>query len=123
MQDRQNDDIPVDLENVLTALDNDTEILYKIVLQLEKTSRRQLSELQQEIEGGNCENIRRIGHTLKGSLATFGAAGAVALARSLESVACRGDLSRVQAIHDDLRDEIARIMAYFARPDWPKDWL
>jgi HPt (histidine-containing phosphotransfer) domain-containing protein len=115
--------IPVDLSDLLTALRGNLSILDKIIEHLKISSRKQLDLMHQAIMEQDFELLKKTAHTMKGSLSNFGPSKAVELAITLETSGKAGNLSGASDTYDALCDEVDKILAYFNREDWKKDWL
>jgi len=72
---------------------------------------QQLAALQAALDSGDLEALRAAAHKLKGSVATFAAADALAAAKALEQACKDGDASRLPALAAAVRAEAARLAA------------
>jgi len=123
MTDKSQQTIPVDLSDLLTALRGNLSVLDKIIEHLQISCRKQLKLMHQAIMEQDFEVVKKTAHTMKGSLSNFGPSKAVELAIILETSGKAGNLSGASDIFEALCAEVDKILMYFNREDWKKDWL
>ena len=70
-------------------------MLPALIEQFYRDADRLLGQAHQAIEQGRVEDLRIAAHSLKSTSATFGAMALSAVAREVESLACRGKLEGV----------------------------
>ena len=75
---------------------------------------RLVAGLRGALAGGNAEGLRVAAHTLKGSLACFGAVPAARQAQQLEELARRGDLAAAAPAVAAVEEALARVMPELA---------
>jgi HPt (histidine-containing phosphotransfer) domain-containing protein len=78
---------------LLERLDGDLELLREVVQIFAADAPRLLGELHDALDQGNADRVGRAAHTLKGSLALFGAHAATEAARELEMLGRTGNLA------------------------------
>jgi PAS domain S-box-containing protein len=69
-------------------------------------------ELKKSLAGGDALQISRLGHSLKGAAASFGADRLASLAREVESKGQQKDLSGVQALIEQIAAEIPKLGSF-----------
>ncbi len=70
---------------------------------------RRLAALHEALLRRDCEGLRDAAHSIKGSVANFGAASAVGAAQHVEAMARAGDLSDAAEACGVLEHEISRV--------------
>ena len=70
---------------------------------------RMLADIRQALAQADAPTLQRTAHTLKSSLALFGAPGAAAAARALEQIGREGDLSRGASARTALEAALRRL--------------
>ena len=78
----------VDLSELRESFEDDEDLVHELVELVLLETPRLLADLTSAIEARDHTTGRRLAHSLKGSMANFGAAGAIEVARTLE-YACR----------------------------------
>jgi PAS domain S-box-containing protein len=98
---------------VLSHVAGDVELLRTLVDLFVESCPEQMEALRQAIARGDAALARRLAHTLKGAVANFGAADAVAAASELEHMAAAGDLTGADAawqrLDETLRDVLQEL--------------
>jgi HPt (histidine-containing phosphotransfer) domain-containing protein len=87
---------------ILEQIGGDKELLVDIIHIFIKTYPEDLKSLQEAIEEGDPENVRKNAHRMKGSVSNFGKYKAFETAKSIEERAKEGDLSKVKNMYEDL---------------------
>jgi len=87
----------VDREEVLARVAGDVELLRTLVGLFAESCPEQMEALRQAIARGDAAVVRRQAHTLKGAVANFAVADAVAAAAELERMAADNDLADADA--------------------------
>ncbi len=82
-----------------------------------KNRQTDLETLQGAFQAGNLEQIRSIGHTLKGSGASFGLDAISAFGRSLEEAAIAHDGTQLQTTLDNLATFLATLKIIFVEEE------
>jgi two-component system, sensor histidine kinase and response regulator len=67
-----------------------------------------IDAIRNALDDGDAEGLRRAAHTLKGSVANFGVARAVAEAKTLETMGAAGDLFGAETVLARLEDALER---------------
>jgi len=98
----------------LARVDDDVELLAEIVGLFLGDCPRLLSEIQEAIRRGDRQDLERAAHTLKGSVANFGAKAAYAAALRLEQIGCEGDLMHAEEAYAALGHEVERLKPLLA---------
>lgn len=83
-------------ENALTNAGEDPELLRELVVIFLEECPRILADLRNGVAADDCQKVEMAAHKLKGSVASFGAAGAVRLAFEMEEAARAKDVSRIR---------------------------
>jgi CheY-like chemotaxis protein/HPt (histidine-containing phosphotransfer) domain-containing protein len=110
-----------DKDTLLRAVDRDPEMIAELARLFRRQALPQLEELRAAVAAGDAESVRRLGHALKGGLATLYAREAAALAHEVEEAGKAGNPKdalrvlpkleeHVRAIPDELA-ELARAIA------------
>jgi two-component system, sensor histidine kinase and response regulator len=97
----------LDWAAALEAMDGDPDLLRMVVEAALEECPRQLQALRQAIADGHAPLVRRLAHTLKGSLRMFGLPQVTEHARQLESLGEQGDLTLAPAALALLAPEVA----------------
>jgi two-component system, sensor histidine kinase and response regulator len=99
----------IDRSTLLRAVDNDGSILEELARLFEGQAFGQIVELRAAIEAGDAEAVRRLGHALKGGLATLYAREASALAHEVEEAGRSGNPERARRVLPQLEAEVRAI--------------
>jgi HPt (histidine-containing phosphotransfer) domain-containing protein len=107
---------PVDLEAALAWVDGDRGLLEELLAVFREECPVQLRALRAAVEAADGPLVRRLAHTVKGSVASLGAARARDLAETLEHLGQAGTLDRAPGALAGLEAELARVLACLAGP-------
>jgi PAS domain S-box-containing protein len=107
--DRLRADATFDPDTAMASVDGDAELLAEVVRIFREEARRTMTEIDRAIRDGEATSLDRAAHRLKGSLATFGARTAAALARQLETMGRSGDLHGTGDLAVMLGAELGRL--------------
>ena len=102
-------DSPIRLEDVLQRVDGDRELLAEITQIFAQQSGELLASLRTAAAAGDARTVEQHAHTLRGSVANFGARRAAQLAQDLELAARGNDLAPAWGMIDALAAEIIAI--------------
>ena len=102
-------DCPIRLDEVLARVDGDRELLAEITQIFVEQSRELVGSLRTAAAAGDARAVEQLAHTLRGSVANFGAGEATRLSQALELAARGGDLTAAPATIDDLASQVAGI--------------
>ena len=89
----------------------DTALVLDLARLLVDTLPAQLNAVQSALDTSDGPALKAAAHKLKGSIATFGAARAVELARGLELCGVSGDIASGRASGPELQDEVRALCA------------
>jgi len=106
---------PFDRAAALAAAEGDQEVLCHMAQLFDKQAPVLCDQLRQAIREGCHATLRRVAHTLKGSLGSLGAEQAWSLAQALEQQGEKGDLAGCQELYQQLEDEVDRVQAVLAQ--------
>jgi PAS domain S-box-containing protein len=98
-----------DPDTALASVDGDASLLAEVVRIFRKEGPRAMTEIDRAIRDGEAAGLDRAAHRLKGSLGTFGARTATALARQLETMGRSGDLHGTGDVAVALGAELGRL--------------
>lgn len=84
----------LNLQQALERVGGDEDLLREIARLFLDECPRLMTEIQQAIEAGDSRRMERAAHSLKGSVANFGAEPVVKAALDLETMGRAGDLAR-----------------------------
>src|SRR2546422_846572 len=104
-----------DREAALENVGGDEELLSEIAELWLSEGLRQLDELRSGLGAKDAAAIEQAAHSLRGSLATLGAARAAAAAGRVERAAADGELSEISEPFADFEHEVARVQPHFRR--------
>src|SRR5262249_15763759 len=99
----------IDGSALLVNLDNDRELLRKLIDTFTAESHNQMAWIRLPIERRDGEALRLAAHSVKGSLGNFVAARACQLAQELENAGRQGDFTKVDPLFAELETELARV--------------
>ncbi|MCX5876060.1 MAG: Hpt domain-containing protein [Deltaproteobacteria bacterium] len=111
-------DSPVDLTEMKKTVGGKIEVIRVLVDHVLVDFPEKLRQLRHGLAVGDAGQVRIIAHTLKSSLASFGAAEAREIARALEICGATGELAGAEKILSQLEQHIERIIVFFSGPDW-----
>lgn len=98
------------LEEALTRLDNDRELLLELVEMFDQDVPALMAAIRQAVDANDGPALSRAAHTLRGSLISFAAGDAVQAAQALETAGREGDLSQARTSFAALEAAMARLM-------------
>ena len=98
-----------DRQAALANVDGSEEILTDMIGLFGTEHVRQLEAIHQAYEAGDCEQLRRAAHALKGTASLFSAGPAVAAAKCIETIAASADLQGYDAAWFKLNQEFSRL--------------
>jgi CheY-like chemotaxis protein/HPt (histidine-containing phosphotransfer) domain-containing protein len=110
---------PLDWGAALKAVGGDEDILRELAVVFLEASPRWLEELRAAVARGDAAGVRRMAHTIKGSLGQFGAAAAHEMAQRLETMGQGEDLAGAAEACAALTEEVGRVgpaLAQLTRP-------
>ena len=111
-------DSPVDLTEMKKTVGGKMEVIRALVDHILVDFPEKLHQLRHGVAVGDAGQVRIIAHTLKSSLASFGAAEAREIARALEICGATGELAGAENMLLQLEHHIERIVVFFSGPDW-----
>jgi CheY-like chemotaxis protein len=100
----------MDKQAALARVQGDYGLFAEIGALFLKECPKLLSRIERAIDSGNCRDLERAAHTLKGSVANFCAQGAVDAALELELMGRNQDLQGVRQAFSTLEREIHRLI-------------
>ena len=104
-----------DKASTLARLDADEALLREVLAVFVQDAQCQIEALKRQVARGDAERVRRQAHTLKGAAGNAGAVALEALARELETLGLRGDLSPAEELVAMIEVEFERFRSA-ARP-------
>jgi two-component system sensor histidine kinase/response regulator len=111
----------VDLDAALNVVGGDPELLREAVgAFLEQDYPRDLEKLVEGIARQDAPAVKKAAHGLKGALSSLGSRPARDVALRLETMGHEGDLSSAPCVLEELRAEVGRFAAFYARPVEPR---
>jgi HPt (histidine-containing phosphotransfer) domain-containing protein len=100
---------------LLDRVEGDEELLRELVDLFLEDAPKQLAEIRAAIDAADSAQVARAAHTLKGAVANFGAPAAVHLARNLEAMGRRGDLTGASTACATLEKVLQALLAELTR--------
>jgi PAS domain S-box-containing protein len=100
----------IDWKRGLASVDGDSELFHDLLRIFANEAPLTMEKLRAAVELKNLEAIRLSAHTLRGSVANFGAVDAVQAALRLETMAEKGDMEQVAKSFRNLELEIQRVL-------------
>lgn len=91
----------IDLQELLARVDDDRQLLYELLSMFKEEFPRNLRNLRDAIRQENCEEVARLSHTLKGTLANLAAAKSTQAAARLEQAARSKSISAMKTAWSD----------------------
>jgi len=104
-------DAPVDREELLDLVDDDTDFLKQLLETFRRDSRTYLQNIRAAIERGDAESVATEAHGLKGAAAHLQAEAVRAVARRLEQLGRNDELDRAPEHACRLERAIERVLA------------
>lgn len=109
---------PIDLTEMKKSVGGNMEVIRRLVHHIQGDFPEKLRLLRLGFESGDAGHVRATAHTLKSSLASFGAWEASELARAIEACGGAGELAAAEKLVVQLEKEIEKILAFFSSADW-----
>ena len=106
--------VVVEKTALLETLDNDPQLLREVIGIFLADCPGKLAELRAAIIAGDPDRIANSSHSLRGSVATFGAQKAVEVAQKLESMGRQGQLQGAAEAFSVLEREMALVTSALA---------
>jgi HPt (histidine-containing phosphotransfer) domain-containing protein len=106
---------PVDWALALQSVGGDKEILRELAGLFLSLCPDWLAQLREVVVRRDPTGLRRLAHTIKGSLGQLGAAAGCAAALRLETMGREGDLTEVEDCLRTLEEELGRVRPALAR--------
>lgn len=102
----------VDLESALARFDGDMDFLKSMFVKFMKYVPEQMKALNEALSAGDAEEVQRHAHSIKGSAGSLSATIITALARNLEEMGERRELSGAMPVVEELNTEISRLKKF-----------
>ncbi len=118
MSSQNNASIPVDLSEMKKVVGGEMDVIKVLVDHVLLELPTKIAEIGSLLAKGDAEQLGRISHALKGSLANFGAEDACKLAHDLEVMARSGELEEADQTLEHLKTELDHITTFFTDPSW-----
>jgi signal transduction histidine kinase/DNA-binding response OmpR family regulator/HPt (histidine-containing phosphotransfer) domain-containing protein len=100
---------PKALDNLLSMLGGEFDYLVELIDSFLEDAPQLLSELDQYVQSGDADGVRRVAHSLKSNGADFGAVTFSALCKDLETVGKSGALNGVAGLVTQVGSEYGRV--------------
>ena len=98
-----------DWDNILDAVDGDRELLQAVVAAFLEECPRLMQQLEDAIASQDTAIVRRVAHTIKGSVRLFEVAAVTEPAKRLESLGAAGDFSGIEEVWKSLQRGVASL--------------
>ncbi|MCH8503578.1 MAG: response regulator [Ectothiorhodospiraceae bacterium] len=109
---RRSDLPPADLHAALEAVDNDRQLLVTMFRAFRRDYAKRWRALCEALRDSDLEGVHFEAHTLKGSMASFGADDVVGLAAEIAHLADRGDVQGIVQALGELREALRAFVAW-----------
>lgn len=109
---------PVDLTEMKKSVGGKVEVIQLLVNHIQVDFPEKLRLLRHGFETGDAGQVRATAHTLKSSLASFGAWEARDLARTIEAGGAAEELVAAEKLVPQLEKEIEKILFFFSSDNW-----
>lgn len=103
-----------DHKKAMAVTDGDESLLRELLLTFRQTRGEMINNLEKSIETREADRVRRIAHSLKGSLSNLGGVAASAAARELEMLGAAGSLDQADECLKGLIEEVEKFDAVSA---------
>ena len=100
---------PIDRAKLSEISLGDEAVEREILADFRRTAEEDAASLANALETGNCGDITRISHRLKGACRSVGAIDLAAISEQMEKAGRAGDLSAIDAAKDPLFREVERL--------------
>jgi len=104
----------LDLQLALARVGGDKQLLQEIAVLFIEECPRAFAEIQEAVAAGDAGKLENAAHTLKGSVANFGARDAVATAFSLEQMGRANQLSEAAGMLPKLESALSAVCTELA---------
>jgi HPt (histidine-containing phosphotransfer) domain-containing protein len=108
----QDSNRPIDAASLLERCVGDASFVEMILEKFRSTSESMLQKVAKAIADGDAAQLMRDAHMLKGAAANLSAESVRSIARRLEEIGQSGDLAAAQQSFSELKQEVARCIAY-----------
>ena len=110
--------LPVDMDRMNDLTDGNQDSLRELVEMYFNQTQKQFVQMQEAIQGGNADQVRRVAHSCAGASATLGMTHLVPLLRDLEKLGASGSLTGAGQICENAVKEFDRIREFLmTRPE------
>ena len=110
----QDDDTPLDLDELLANIGGDEQLADALLQRLEQDLPRRIADLRRGLGTGDAEYVHAVSHPLKGALASVRAKQAQARAHTLDDAARQGDLDAARRALPALEEALERLRSEIA---------
>ncbi len=101
----------LNLDVMMDNVGGDQQLMADVVSMMLEETPRLMSQIDAAVAQLDANAMQRAAHSLKGSVAIFGARDAITAAERLESAGRAGKLEDVNQLHAELQSRIASLMA------------
>jgi HPt (histidine-containing phosphotransfer) domain-containing protein len=105
---------PIDFAKLAEISAGDKAFERELLTDFRKAADDDAKELEAALEAGNCDQVTRVAHRLKGASRTVGASDLAALSERMEMAARSSDHPAMGAIRDSLFHEVERLRSHLA---------
>jgi PAS domain S-box-containing protein len=99
----------LDPDDILARVEGDRELLGELIDIFRAESPHMLNDLERQLDAQDAQGVARVAHTLRGSVASFGARLAAQAAHTLELMGRDGELALARTQFVRLRREVRRL--------------
>ncbi len=99
----------IDTADVMARVDGDRELLAELVEIFREQARELVAALHEAVTAADAERVEHLAHTLRGSVANFGAHDTVRIAQELELAGRSGHLDNAASLVTELATHVAAI--------------
>ena len=115
---RKAEEPPIDVKTALEVVGGDKNLYQELMQDFLKSFPNQLEEINDSISKGDVNTVKKHAHDLRDTASNLGVHRIVQYASTLGERTKDGNISDMEAITQQMKDEIAEVMVYFFGMDW-----
>jgi len=100
----------IDRKDLSDRLDGDMDLLKELITLFIEDSPKLLSDIDKALEDQDFEKLRKVAHTIKGSVSNFSADNAFNVALDLENIAKENNFEKAKSTNQKLKEEINNVI-------------
>ncbi len=114
-------ELGIDFSKVKSLVSGDKDLLKELVGDLIKEIPPQLDDLEKAVKSGDCEQIRKAAHKIKGSVSIVGENKAFGIAYKIEAMGRENNIEQVKETFEQFKEELNKLIKFLGSEEWEKE--